>query len=47
MLNVPTFSVVVELKGIGEVLDFSKFSSLDNNLLVKIYIQFTDKKEKR
>ena len=34
----PIFSEVVELKGIGEVIDFSKFSSLDKLLPITSYL---------
>ena len=38
VLNMPIFSEVVELKGIGEVIDFSKFSSLDKLLPITSYL---------
>ena len=34
----PIFSEVAELKGIGEVIDFSKFSSLDKLLPITSYL---------
>ena len=51
VVKISIFSVVVESKGTGEVLDCSKFSSLDKLLritsyLVKIYFQCTVKAEK-